>query len=225
MNLLELVQELAAETGTVSPSDITDVSSPGDEHVEDLVRWIRRANQDIENERDDWRFRIKEGQLDTFKGDEAYDVTQTHSDFQKVLPYRHPWKISYIRVDDAIYPIRYVPYPIWTGDYDRRNERTQQARPIAYTIDNEEKMRLYPIPDKQYRLNFNYVSNPQFMTLTNTCEPRMPARHHRVIVLRALYEYAMSDEAQAQTQRGYRLYKRALMNLRNDQLPRVSVRS
>lgn len=223
MNLLELVQDLAAETGTVSPSEISDVKSPENDHVADLVRWIIRSNHEIELERDDWRWRIKEGELEITAEEDVTEVGYQITDFHKIIPYRQPWRMGYVTVDREYFPVRYVRWPVWTGDYDVRVARTQPSRPIAWTMDPQEHVRTYPVPNHDITLRFNYSSEAQVMKQVNDCEPRMPERFHRVIVYHAMIWYAMHDEAQFQFQSADRRYRRMRMKLNNDQLHGISV--
>ena len=221
MNFLELVQTLAAEAGTVSPADITDVadyaSGTGpDEHVADLVRWIRQSDREIQIERDDWRFRLKEGQLELDPGDGDYDVRLRIKDYYKVLPYSHCRRI--IRVNEDIFPLTFVTYPKWAGNFDVRRLRTRPGRPTHFTVGPDNRLKVYPVPSRTVHLTFDYVRTPCMMTFVNECEPLIPPPFRMIIVYRALMKHAMHDEAQMQAQRAQIEYRRMLMSLRNDQL-------
>lgn len=223
MNYLELVKELAAETGTVSPSQIEDVADASDDHVNDLVRWIDRANHEIELQRDDWKFRIKEGEVELCKDEPVQRVKPQIKDFKDVLPYRHPWRIRYATIERDVFPVRFIPWIRWTGEYDVRVARTRPGRPTVFTVDNQARIRTYPVPHKDTMLKFNYISEAQVMNRVNECTPRMPDRHHRVIVWYAYMQYAGSDEASLKYQTGNRTLRQLMMNLRNEQLPEVRV--
>ena len=222
MNLLELVKALAAEASTVSPSEITTVTDYAsdpvpNEHVADLIRWIRQSDREIQVERDDWLFRLKEGKIDMFPGDGDYDVTNFISDYWRVSPYSQGHR--YIRVGTDYMPVEYVTYPQWRGDFDRRRLKASQGRPTHFTVAPDNTLKVYPIPSTESELFFDYVRKPCLMTITDECEPVVPQAFRMLIVYRALMKHAMHDESQFQAQRAQVEYNRMMMSMRNDQLP------
>lgn len=221
MNFLELVQTLAAEAGTASPADITDVAdySSGtgpDEHVADLVRWIRQSDRDIQLERDDWLFRIKEGSLELYPGDGDYDVRQAIADFWRVSPYSQGAR--FIQTDNDRLPVNFVTYPQWRGNFTRRRLKAREGRPTHFTVSPDNRLKVYPVPSTAVQLYFDYVRTPCMMTFVNECEPIIPVPFRMLLVYRALMKHAMHDEAQAQAQRAQIEYQRLMMSMRNDQL-------
>ena len=222
MNFLDLVRTLAAEAGTVSPADITDVAdystgSGPDEHVADLVRWIRQSDRDIQLERDDWRFRSREGDLYLDPGDGDYDVRQQIKDYYKVFPYSQGSR--YVRINDDFFPVRFVPYRQWAGNFDFRRMKTQPGRPTHFTMAPDNRIKVYPTPSAAAVLHFEYVRKPCMMTFVNECEPIVPVPFRMLIVYRALLDHAMSDEAEAQVPRAQIKYRELQMRMRNDQAP------
>ena len=224
MNFLDLVQTLAAEAGTVSPADITDVAdyasgSGPDEHVADLVRWIRQSDREIQLQRDDWRFRSKEGQLYLDPGDGDYDARQQIKDYYKVFPFSQGNR--YIRINDDFFPVRYVPYRKWAGNFDFRRRKTRASRPTHFTMAPDNRIKVYPTPAEASLLHFEYVRTPCMMTFVNECEPIIPVPFRMLIVYKALMKHAMHDEAQAQAQRAQIEYNALIIAMRNDQVPEI----
>ena len=225
MNLLELVKELAGETSTVSPSQITTVETITDEHVEDLTRWIVRSNEDIERLHEDWRFRMREGVVELVEETTDYDLKTYLGDdyFKKIVPFKHPWHYSHVHVGSNRSSVQYVPYRQWAGRYDRRLEFTTASKPLYFTVLPTEQIRVYPKPDKAYELKFNYIRRPLVMERLDACEPAMPAEFQRLVILWALRQYAFHDEADKRIQTVTFQIDQHLMDMRNDQLPGIHV--
>jgi len=229
VTLLELVKKLARETGTVSPSQITTVESVTDDHVSDLIDWIVDANFEIEKMHEDWRFRMREGSIEVESGVTDYPLAQYLGDdqFKKVVPYLHPWHYSHIHVEGdpntSRIPIYFLPYRQWAGYYDERLATTTEGRPKKYTVLPNEQIRVYPIPDKAYKLNFNYIRRPLKMEVKDACEPAMPADLQNVIFYWALRHYAFYDESVQRMQTVQFELDQSLMDLRNDQLPPIHI--
>lgn len=224
--LLDLVKKLARESGTVSPSQITTIEGTiSDDHVADLLDWIIDANFEIEKLSDDWRFRMREGTVEIEADRTDYPLAAYLGDdyFKKVVPYKHPWHRSHIHVGEKRQPIHFVPYRQWMGDYDRRLVTTSKDKPVAFTVLPNEEIRIYPMPDQAYTLNFNYIRRPLRLDAKDVCEPAMPQEHRLVIIYWALRHYAFYDEASQRMQTVQIELEQALMDLRNDQMPPLQV--
>lgn len=226
MTLLELVKQLARETGTVSPSTITTIEGATDEHVQDLIYWIITANWEIEGLREDFRFRIREGVITMEPGRNDYPMAIFLGDeyFKKVVPYKHPYHQSHIQIDNKRQgKIEYVPHPTFTGWFDQRIENTSPSKPTHFAVLPNEEVRFFPTPDKPYELHFNYTRRRLQMTELDICEPAMPLDLRRVIIYWALRHYAFYDEAESRMRTVYEQLDRALLELYNDQLPQIYV--
>ena len=223
MTYLELVKELAAEAGTVSASQITTIESISEDHVEDLARWIAKSNMEIERLREDWRFRQREGEIEIEAGETDFSLPDRIPDefFHKINFYTHPYRRNHIQIDDRDNRVDFVPYRQWTGDYDRRLENAENGRPHKFTVLPDERIRVYPRPDETHKLLFNYIRRPLTLERKDECEPQMPALFQNVIIYWALQKHVFFDENARRMQTVQFQLDQALMDLRNDQLPKA----
>jgi len=217
--LLELVKDLAAMSGAVEPDNITTVVGVTDSVVRDHIRWIRVSNLEIERQRDDWRFRIKEGELELEKGVGRYDISLVFPDFKKILPYKHPQIAQHILMDGRQQRIFHIPYPRWVAQYGRRIASTTPGQPRAFTVLPDGQIELFPTPSKANIVNFDYLRKPQMMDLKDGCEPAMPDDVDNVILYHALRHYAFFDEASQRITTVQFQLDEAMNALYRDQLP------
>lgn len=217
--MLELTKRLARATGVINPAEITTIEGQSDETILELVQHLIDANLEIERQRDDWFFRIKEGEIETEEGVGRYDVKLVLSDYKKIYPYKHPESARYILVDGKEAGIRFVPFARWAGRYDKLIANSTTGQPNAFTELPNGQLEFYPTPSRAYVINFNYVRQPLTLDIKDVCEPAIPSDLHSVVLYHAIRNYAMQDEATQRIQTVQVQLDQAMMDLRNDQLP------
>ena len=116
--------------------------------------------------------------------------------------------------------LSYVP---WDNFYTRLTKgEVATGIPTTFSIDPQNKVALYPTPDKAYKVRGRHYKDNQSLT-GDADVPEMPARFHDAIKWRALVLLATFDESFAQIQNWDAFYQPRLSALRHDQLPRISM--
>lgn len=225
MTFLELVQELARQSGTLAGgttlSSVASVTGRADK----LVTWIKNAWEDIQNQRSDWLW-----MNDTFSG----------SVLLNTLRYT-PTALSQTRVrkwsiDDAsgwqpltLYdpalgqtdegPLHFIPWSLWRTKYDRGSH--DASRPVEYSISPAGELCVGPKPDQTYTVRGEYWKSPQTLS-ANSDEPECPSHLHKIIVWRAMMLMANGDESMATYQFARPEYLRLFSVMCSEQLPAMS---
>lgn len=221
MNYLELVQDLAAETGTERPEEITGLSSPATGHQADLARWIRRACREIELEHTDWYFRRAQMSLSLSAGTNSYDLTSLVPDYDQIWPYVFPYGREWALLDDNRYQgVRYIRWDEWRGWVESQSEK--EGRPRLFSVDPDDTLFVFPKPREAHTFKVDYAREATELS-DDGDEPAIPDKFHSAIVFFAIVEYAGYDSATQVYQRASRQLNRVMMRLRNDQLPDTHV--
>jgi len=193
MNYLALLQRLHSETlrSTAAPVGVTGLSDRNTR----LVNALADAWLEVQSERD-WRWMRA-------TTDAALTIDlQTYAGADLGIVSRFGrWRAE----DDTYCPTLYIngaPNSLWQltqwGLDDFRQlfiYRTQgSSTPVAFSIDEADRLLLGPAPVAAYRLRAEYWLAP--MTLVDATDvPDMPERFHMLLVWRALMDIARSDAA------------------------------
>jgi hypothetical protein len=229
VNYLELVQDLARQTGTVSggvPS-ITSLSGTIPPRVEKMMTWVNDGWTSIQNERDCWLWMQKEfvsalimGQARYQQGD--FDLTRVAT-WKGDNLFRMPfsiWDPDIGQADEG--RIEEIGYEDWRDMYQRGSH--DPNRPCHYAIAPTNELVFGPTPDKAYGLRGEYIATPQ--TLVDGDDiPEMPVRFHKLITFEAVRLLSNSDEApiSAASAAGEgAILRNALIN---SQLPKLAIGS
>lgn len=196
MTFLELCQETAEQSGTIAgiPSFTTVAGATG--RLAKLVRWVRNANRDIENERTDWRWMRQEFTKALVIGQMEYTPAGWTLSVQRWLR-DHATRRTMSLYDPAIGqsdegPISFVPYDYWREHYNRGSH--DRNRPQYWSIAPNNSIVFGPKPDKAYVVRGEYARTTQMLT-NDSDQPGMPAAYQGLIVGEALRLMARSDEA------------------------------
>lgn len=190
MTFLELVQRLHSESmrSTAAP---TSVSGASDRNAR-LFSRVADAWRNLQNERL-WRWMRVTTDVAVTIGQQAY------SDSDLALSRFGSWRTE----DDTYVPIMYVDgtlnsrWPLIYEDLDTFRQNwiylTQgNTRPLAWSIDEQDRILLGPAPDLAYKLKAEYWMEPTELA-ANDDEPDMPSKFHMVLVWRALIDEAKAD--------------------------------
>ncbi len=198
MNFLQLCQAVALDSGTVAgvPSFTTVNAASG--RVAQVVGWVRDAWIDIQNERNDWRFRRKVFTAPLTIGQIAYTPAQLGiGDFGAWLPDVPGDGFANLSIyesgeqaqEGSIYQI---DYPEFRRRYQRGVHDANQ--PTEWAVSPQNELLLGTKPDKAYILAGEYRRSAQVLA-ADADVPIMPSDFHRLIQAEAIRLMARSDEA------------------------------
>jgi hypothetical protein len=218
---------LRAATGNLRTTPTTTLAQTGVEG--EIVAWLDYAYQDVQNDQEEWRFRIKRGSFNTVASTRVYTPTVTDTDFDKLLPSMAQsgdrYILSYTTAEGVADEQRvwYVPYEQWQqGTFDSGTR--PEGRPMRFTIEPDGQMAFDPTPDAIYTIAFDYRRTLHELTTNSdpiTGTPILPAKYHDALVWRALHYYAMTRETNL-APLWNREYERVMNRLRFDQLPEMT---
>ncbi len=223
---LELSQDLARESGTVSGANPTAVASQAGRLLK-IVEWTAQAWVEIQNLHADWRWMQK-----TFSGDTAASSAQytpaswSITDLRdwlrddKVTIYRpHTIFLTATGVSDEG-ALREISWQQWRTRWGRGTQTNNN--PAEYAISPAGEFSLGPIPDDIYTVQGEYRQSAVVLAADGDI-PGCPAAFHAIIVWRALMMLAEFDEAVDQRPAAAIKYNGLLESLQRNQLPEVSL--
>lgn len=234
MNRLQICQRVATLArmleGRLGVAPVTTVGTTGPEY--EIVQWVDMAYQDIQNDQEEWRFRIKRGSFNTVASTRVYTITVTDTDFDKLLPSMAQsdtrFILGYKTADGAAnqHRIWYFPYETFQQGILDQGTRPE-AQPVRYTIEPDGQMAFDPTPDDIYTIQFDYRRTLHTLTTDSdatTGTPIIPAKYHNAIVWRALMYHALTRENSSENYGKWeREYKREMNEMRFDQLPEMTL--
>ena len=223
---LELAQDVARESGTISGTKPTAVASQTGRELK-IVEWTKQAWVTLQNLHADWRWMQK-----TFSGDTASSAGQytpaswSITDLRdwlrdnRVTGYQpHTIFLTATGVSDEG-ALREISWQQWRTRWGRGSQTNNY--PSEYAISPAGEFSLGPIPDDIYTVQGEYRQAAVRMTDDGDI-PGMPAAFHEIIVWRALMMLAEFDEAVEQRAAAVIKYNELLEDLERDQLPVVSL--
>lgn len=183
MNFLQLVNQLQFESGAGNAPLQTVVGQTGESLR--LVDWIRQANMRIQTMYVDWKF-LRSQLLPTFItgiGVQDYAAPEDHN----------YWNMTSFVIDDIDVPaVEFHPIT-------DRFEVTGTGRPDKVVILDDNKLRVWPIPDAGYQIEAEYFIQPVDLDPTasdpNTQISLIPEQFHWLIIYDALRYYANYENA------------------------------
>lgn len=220
---LDICQDTARESGTVQGTQpITVTGQTG--RLGKIVNWVIDAYVSIQNIHPEWRFLRSSFSGSTVAAQQAYaGANFSLTRFSEFIYKAGEDEITiYLTSDGAATERTLMPvlYQDFYRLYMRGSNLTQTGYPTIFTIDDQERLLLWPIPDAVYTVRGLYRKSPQTLS-GNTDEPEMPSRFHDIIKWRALIYAGIYDES-PQIGLWQREYQRILMQLENSQLPPVT---
>lgn len=222
MTFLELCQEVAAESGTVAGvSAFTTVANPTG-RVANVVRWVRNAYRDIQNERGDWLWMRKTFSKSLTIGQTTYTDTGWSLDVGLWFP-DTPSFSSMALYDPATGTadegaISHISWPTWRERYGRGSHTAN--RPTEWAVTPQNDIAFGVTPDKAYIVRGEYRMAPQMLTL-DADQPEMPPMYHGLIVGEALRLMSRHDESYQVLAEKAQQYERLRGPLVRDQTPQL----
>ena len=218
---LELCQKTARDASIISgTSELTTVSET-DTMLSMVIDWVQEAWVDIQREKSHWLFQYAEFSAILTIGIQTYDdAALSITRLNRWVTDRDMWIY-----DPAIgaadeQRITYVPYNEFRSQFQRGVP--VDGRPQYVTVEPDNTLSFYPVPDKAYGVKGEYYKSAQYLT-ANGDIPDMPADYHSLIKWKALGTYAGYDEATQQA--GFWLQKERSVraDLVRDQLPKFTL--
>lgn len=221
MNFLELAQRLHRESLRSGAGPVSVVTATGEQQR--LFDAINDAWQETQNLPRRWRWmrRSMDAALDTVNTE--YDATLLLlTDFGQWRPRAKDYTVrAYDPLNaPAVWGLKWADY----DDYVRLflDSPPAAAAPQVWSISPTEGMCVGPLPDIVYNLKADYQAAPVELAL-DADVPTMPARHHRVLVWRALMDVAKIDAAPELLARAAANYEIAFDALVADQADQMMI--
>jgi len=222
MNFLLLCQRLRQEAGLTGSGPTTTVGQTG--ISKQVVDWINSAYIDVLSQHSNWQFMQESFSFETVASQREYSVAETGlTDLEK-------WKVDdygSFRVyltSSGVANEQYM-YPILWDDYRQvylyGASRTAEGLPSYFSIQPDNGLNFYLVPDAAYTITGEYFKTPTELS-GNTDIPIIPTQFHMIIVWRALMFYAGFDAANEKYAMGKNEYNKLLMRLEIDRLPKMT---
>jgi hypothetical protein len=215
---LQLAAHLSQECGVSTVGPTTVVSQVG--QYKELVDWIAQADEEVQQERNDWRFMVGNFSIDTVAGTSGYLPAAFVTPVTNWRDVRENTVNIYSGTTANQSRLRRVDYQTW---YDLYNTGAQtNSRPIVYTIGNDMSMVLGPLPDAVYRVSGEYQKSVSTLA-ADSDTPIYPSEFHMLPVYLAMTKYGRQYAASEVYSEGNRLYMKMMARMRRTQAQEVSL--
>jgi len=215
MDFLGLCQRLHSEAGVSGSAHTTVIGQTG--MLLRLVNWALTAYEDIQNLHPDWKFLRKAFSFPTVAATQNYTLaTLGFTDLNS-------WISNDVRIYSAVADetrLTYIPFDAFKYTYQIGPNRTSEGRSTLFSIESDNSISLWQLPDAVYTVNGDYFQKAGDMTL-DVDEPIIPSEYHMIIVWRALMFYGAKEGADEVYAHGQNEYKNILRRLRFSQLPKM----
>lgn len=218
---LELCQDVARESGTVSGTQPTTVVGQSG-RLGKIVSWVVEAYRRIQTSRSAWRWLETEFEKTTIQGTARYTPSSW------AITRFAGWMITGGDDEDgfSIYastlgvsdesPLVFLDWPTFYKTQTRGVR--DEAKPRFFSVSPANELCLSPTPDQAYVVRGRYRKGPQILE-ANEEAPEMPAQFHQGIVYSALMLLAEHDEGFGQGQYWNGRWQAIRSDLERDQLP------
>lgn len=198
--LLSMSQNVANEVGYSGKITAVAVASGDGERI---VRYVREATTFIENLWGDWRF-LWGGLAEGVVSDAVNSI---------------PAPVNLYRWDkERLFFDGHEVCPIYWNDFCMYASMNEKGYPTQFVIMPDNSIRMFSPPDAEYAYMFSWYKQPVLLVADND-EPLIPDQFRKVIEARALWLYAMYDEAAELAAKADNEYNLWLAQLEADQKP------
>lgn len=196
MTFLELCRQMRQESGIAGTGPLTTEGQTGE--MRRVVDWTRQAWVEIQSEQD-WKFDWAQGSVTLNATETVYDLPADFDD----------WITDTLKADgDKVKQIAWRDFHKAADDYF-----------AAVAISPDNKLHLNA-PTSKAALTFEYFRTPQELTADSDV-PRMPERYHMAIIYRAMFQYAMYENAQEVAQQAQMNDQKMMQRIASSELPDV----
>lgn len=215
---LQLVVKLSQECGVSTVGPTTVVAQVG--QYKELVDWIAEADEEVQQDRNDWRFMVGSFAIDTVVGTSGYLPTAFVTPVTNWRDVRDGTVNIYSGTTANQSRLRKVSYQTW---YDLYNTGAQtNSRPTVFTIGNDMSVLLGPLPDAVYRVSGEYQKSVATMAV-DADTPIYPAEFHLLPVYLAMTKYGRQYAASEVYSEGNRLYQKMMARMRRTQTQEITL--
>lgn len=219
MNFLQLCQRLFIEGGI--SGQITSVQNQTGEALR-IVTWVAGAYREILNS--------DQFNLNFIRKSTVAQLTPgqgTYTKAQLGVPTLGQWDTDTMRVAinanllDETFLIG-QRYPEFRDYWEFSSRRAVLSRPLNCTVTPETDLRIAPLPEAPYYLNFQWTEvAPDLLDAGDV--PVIPERWHMAIVWRALRHYGLFESAPEVVMRADTSYREIAFQMTLDQSPEIVV--
>lgn len=221
---LELVKELASESGSMDARAITSVTVEGGRPAK-MANWVRKAYTNLQNSRRDWGWLVSDFTGSLVPGTSGYMAASfSLPRFSNWMADREWFMPLKVYDPDKGVSDQHSIGMVSFEEFDRkwRTGTMNNNRPTEWTISPRNELLFGPTPDKAYVVSGMYQKGPQVLT-NNEDVPEMPVRFHDIIVWEAQRLMLLSDGALNEAQYPTMELVALRHQLEMDQLPEVKV--
>lgn len=222
---LELCQKTAEESGTIP--NLGDPTTTEDQtgRLYRIIGWVREAYEDIQLHSSKWRWMNADFSGQTISGTQNYNASSLG-----ITERFSRWLIAGPKGDNLFTVYKTADgqadeghLDFWDWSRFRRelmigSRATETGKPQIVSVNDNNELVFYPIPDAEYTIRGRYRKSPQSLSADNEV-PEMPAEFHAAIKWRALMFMGVYDEATRQNPEWERQYDKLIAQLTSDQLP------
>jgi len=222
MTFLQLSQRLRQEAGLTGSGPTSTVSQTG--ISKQVVDWINTAYIDVLSQHSNWLFMQDTFSFQTVASKREYSVAETGvTDLEKWKADDYGTFRAYLTSSGA--NTEQYMYSLLWEDYRQMYlygaTRTSEGYPTYITVQPDNGLNLYLVPDNIYTITGEYFKTPTELS-GDTDVPIIPAQFQMIIVWRALMFYAGFDAANEKYAMGKNEYTKILMRLEIDRLPQMT---
>lgn len=219
MTFLELCKRVRQEAGISGSGPSTVVGQSGE--LKRVVDWTASAYEDLQIEREDWRWMRGSFSFQTTANDRDY--TSVEAGIASRFSHWHLDRIKSYKTATGINSqvvLGHLSYEEWASRYDVGSLTTTPGQPLLCAAANDNKLLLAPVPNGIYTISGEYQKSPQLLTV-DADTPELPTQYHLAIVYRALMMYARYDAAGEIYNDALANYQRIMRPLERLQLPEI----
>ena len=212
---LELCKDMARDVGIPGsgPSSVTSTALSEEENA--VIRYVKKADVDIQSRWFDWDFLWSEAGISTISGTST--LTSTNTGFPSALG---NWKVDSFVWEKATDDYLVLDHMFWNEYRDTYKYGTVDSNgPEVYSIKPDNNIDLYPTPDAIKTISVEYWKTPTEMSI-DASESPIPTRFHKIIIARAKIYYAENEDAPEVLEGALTEFEDLLDKLEADQLPR-----
>lgn len=227
MTFIELVQELhmACRVQGDAPTSVLDQPKP----IQRLIRFIKRAWMDIQNERESWSWMRRSISFPTVYGKPLYSLTDIEVANTGFAATFGNWDRYTFRVyttsagkNSEIF-LDYVPYDWWRDSYQFSGFRDARTMPIDFTWAPDFAIGLGPTPTADYTIEGDYFQCATEL-VADADVPGLPPQFHWAIVYRAMMFYGGASEAAIEVySEGKAEFEKLMTKVRDRELIEITV--
>lgn len=211
MNFIQIARETRKRSG-MQGTGPSSVSATGYESA--IVAYVQDAWEDIQREREWWRWMRSEIMFLTTAGKKEYTLEEIFGPSYRFNRWHKD--TLYIKVDDKWSKLYFLEYDNFIAS---TQNQVNETKPFRYTIRPEDSAIVIESPAEVYTLKVDYQKSIQ--ELENDSDvPEMPSQFHKLIVYGATMKYAEELGRQGKFNSYSVNYTRLLYVLMRNQLPK-----